>query len=112
VVRLVSVDHEICSSGFCNIKRLIIAAFLCSIIAAYQPLCCDCIDFFICKIVALNLYVSSSYMRFLIRNDLTILLRLYFFSLPLGKTLWYPLFVMAMVGMYLLVKEIRDGSFS
>ncbi len=51
-------------------------------------------------------------MRFLIRNDLTILLRLYFFSLPLGKTLWYPLFVMAMVGMYLLVKEIRDGSFS
>ncbi|NRQ01158.1 O-antigen ligase [Marinobacterium sp. xm-d-530] len=51
-------------------------------------------------------------MRFLIRNDLTILLGLYFFSLPLGKTLWYPLFVMAMVGAYLLVKEIRDGGFS
>ena len=50
-------------------------------------------------------------MRFLIRNDLTILLGLYFFSLPLGKTLWYPLFVMAMVGMYLLVKEIRGVGF-
>ena len=51
-------------------------------------------------------------MRSLIRNDLTILLGLYFFSLPLGKTLWYPLFAMAMVGMYLLVKEIRNGGFS
>lgn len=51
-------------------------------------------------------------MRFLIRNDLTILLGLYFFLLPLGKTLWYPLFLMAIVGMYLLVKEIRDGGFS
>ena len=51
-------------------------------------------------------------MRFLIRNDLTILLGLYFFSLPLGKTLWYPLFVMAMVGMYLLINEIRDGGFT
>jgi O-antigen ligase len=49
-------------------------------------------------------------MRRLIRNDLTILLGLYFFSLPFGKTLWYPLFVMAIVGMYLLVKEIRGSS--
>jgi O-antigen ligase len=51
-------------------------------------------------------------MRFIIRNDLTILIGLYFFSLPLGKTLWYPLFVMAFMGIYILVKEIRGGGFS
>lgn len=50
--------------------------------------------------------MSCFSMRFLIRNDLTILLGLYFFSLPLGKTLWYPLFVMAFVGAVLFFREL------
>ena len=44
-------------------------------------------------------------MRFLIRNDLPILLGLYFFLLPIGKTLWFPLFIMALVGGVLFFRE-------
>ena len=43
------------------------------------------------------------------RNDLTILLTLYFFLLPIGKTLWYPLFVMAMIGGALFWNEFRSA---
>ena len=48
-------------------------------------------------------------MSFLKSNDLTILLSLYFFLLPIGKTLWYPLFFMTIIGGYLLFKELKRG---
>lgn len=42
------------------------------------------------------------------RHDFTILLCTYFFLLPMGKTLWYPLLVMAIIGAFILVREIRS----
>lgn len=46
-------------------------------------------------------------MQFLRKHDFTLLLCLYFFLLPIGKTLWYPLLVMAIIGGVLLVGEIK-----
>lgn len=47
---------------------------------------------------------------FLVKNDFTILLSLYFLLLPIGKTLWYPLLVMAIIGFVLLFKEFfKEG---
>ena len=40
------------------------------------------------------------------RNDLTIILFLYFLLMPIGKTLWYPLIVAAALGGFALYKEI------
>lgn len=48
-------------------------------------------------------------MRFLRKHDFTILLCLYFFLLPIGKTLWYPLLVMAIVGGVIFFKEVKTG---
>ena len=45
-------------------------------------------------------------LKVLQQNDFVILLSLYFFLLPIGKTLWYPLFVMAIVGGVLFFKEV------
>jgi len=41
------------------------------------------------------------------KHDFTILLTLYFFLLPMGKTLWYPLLAMAIIGGVLFYQEIR-----
>ena len=41
------------------------------------------------------------------KHDFTILLTLYFFLLPMGKTLWYPLLVMAIIGGVLFYQEMR-----
>lgn len=49
-------------------------------------------------------------MHFLRKHDFTILLCLYFFLLPIGKTLWYPLLVMAITGGVVFVKEWRTGA--
>jgi len=54
--------------------------------------------------------MPPSAIRFLKSYDLTILLSLYFFLLPIGKTLWYPLFVMAIIGGCILFKELKNGS--
>jgi O-antigen ligase len=43
------------------------------------------------------------------RHDFTILLCTYFFLLPMGKTLWYPLLVMAIIGGFILVRELRSN---
>ena len=51
-------------------------------------------------------------LRFLVRNDFTTLLGIYFFLLPIGKTLWYPLFVMAVIGLLSLVKEVKEDGLS
>ncbi|NRP28745.1 MULTISPECIES: O-antigen ligase family protein [unclassified Marinobacterium] len=48
-------------------------------------------------------------LSFLKKNDLTILLSLYFFMMPIGKTLWYPLLVMAIIGAVLFVRELKVG---
>jgi O-antigen ligase len=42
------------------------------------------------------------------RHDFTILLCAYFFLLPMGKTLWYPLLVMAIIGGFILARELRS----
>lgn len=49
-------------------------------------------------------------MRFLRKHDFTLLLCLYFFLLPIGKTLWYPLFIMAIIGGVMFFKEVRTAS--
>ena len=49
-------------------------------------------------------------MRFLRKHDFTLLLCLYFFLLPIGKTLWYPLFIMAIIGGTMFFKEVRTAS--
>jgi hypothetical protein len=49
-------------------------------------------------------------MHALRKHDFTILLTLYFFLLPIGKTLWYPLFIMACIGSVLFYREWRSGS--
>jgi len=49
-------------------------------------------------------------MRFLRKHDFTLLLCLYFFLLPIGKTLWYPLFIMAIIGGAMFFKEVRTAS--
>jgi O-antigen ligase len=41
------------------------------------------------------------------RHDFTILLCTYFFLLPIGKTLWYPLLVMAIIGGVIFSRELR-----
>jgi len=46
-------------------------------------------------------------LKFFYKHDLTVLLTLYIFMLPLGKTLWYPLFVMACIGVVLFYREAR-----
>lgn len=51
-------------------------------------------------------------MHFLRRHDFTILLSTYFFLLPVGKTLWYPLFIMALIGAVLFFNEYRSGKLS
>ena len=38
-------------------------------------------------------------------NDLWILLSLYFFSLPIGKTLWLPLLVMSFTGIFMMIQN-------
>ena len=46
-------------------------------------------------------------LTFIKKNDLLILLVMYFFLLPIGKTLWYPLLTMAIAGGVAFVREIR-----
>jgi len=46
-------------------------------------------------------------LTFIKKNDLLILLVVYFFLLPIGKTLWYPLLVMAIVGGVAFIREIK-----
>ncbi|NRP53014.1 MULTISPECIES: O-antigen ligase [unclassified Marinobacterium] len=53
--------------------------------------------------------MRPSAISFLKSNDLTILLSLYFLLLPIGKTLWYPLFVMAIIGGCILFQELKSG---
>lgn len=52
--------------------------------------------------------IWNNYMNFIRKYDFTILLCLYFFLLPISKTLWYPLLVMAIVGGVLLVRDLRN----
>jgi len=47
-------------------------------------------------------------LSFIKKNDLLILLVMYFFLLPIGKTLWYPLFIMAIVGSVAFIREINE----
>ena len=54
--------------------------------------------------------MRPSAISFLKSNDLTILLGLYFLLLPIGKTLWYPLFVMAIIGGCILFQELKSGN--
>ena len=56
--------------------------------------------------------MTSSLFRSLKNNDFTILISLYFLLLPIGKTLWYPLFVMALIGGFALFKEVRGEGIS
>ena len=43
------------------------------------------------------------------KNDFTILITLYFFLLPIGKTLWYPLLIMALIGAVIFFKEFQSN---
>ena len=51
---------------------------------------------------------GSGFKSWWIKNDLWVLLALYFFSLPIGKTLWLPLIVMSVSGIYLFLKGLRQ----
>ena len=56
--------------------------------------------------------MTTSLFRSLKNNDFTILISLYFLLLPIGKTLWYPLFVMAVIGGFALFREVGGEGIS
>ena len=56
------------------------------------------------------MYLSN--FRLIKENDFTILISIYFFLLPIGKTLWYPLIVMSVIGCVAFFKEINADRLS
>ena len=55
-------------------------------------------------------FTKKSIKNWWVENDSWILVALYFFSLPIGKTLWLPLIVMSLTGIYLFCKGLYERS--